>query len=435
MNIHYDYILLQMLMVLFPIILYQAIMSDKKMSQKAETAYWFAVCAITVSLCIVFSIQLEEGIYLDLRMIPWFLAFIYGGRGVGLLVSAFFIVIRFLMGGNGMITAFLVMFAGCLVMIRFKVQFTNWNRPKKIYMSIAFLVLTSLALIISGALLLDVMTTKVRLLVYIIFTAANSITVWLTVHLLESYREKTELLNEIRKNEKLHVVGQMAASVAHEIRNPMTSVRGFVQLLSTSSSLSDSEKGYLSVCLMELDRANKIISDYLSLGKSLDQEKLCPVNLSWIASQSVNSLSSYSLMENVEVKFTIDHKAIVLGIPGRVQQMLVNLIKNAIEAASPSGLVQVTLRKKEESVEVTITDNGTGMTTQQIENLGLPYYSTKEKGTGLGIMVTLQIIKEMGGTWTVKSQLNQGTQFTLTFPLAQEDGSLASQESSLVSIP
>ncbi|WP_251552266.1 ATP-binding protein [Neobacillus muris] len=429
MMIQYDHILLQMLMVLFPIILYQAIMSDKRMGHKLEAAYWFAVCATTVSLCVVFTIKIEEGIYLDLRMVPWFLAFLYGGPAVGFLVSAFFVVIRFIAGGPGMVPAFVVLFICTLVILKFRLHFKNWSRPKKIGMSIVFLGFTAYSIPYIGSLILDVPVTKIRLIIYGVYIAANGITVWLAVHLLESYSEKSKLLNEIRKNEKLQVVGQMAASVAHEIRNPMTSVRGFVQLLSTSTALSESERSYLSVCLMELDRANKIISDYLSLGKNFDQEKLRPVNLSWIASQSVKSLSSYSLMENVEVKFTNDHHAVVLGVPGRVQQMLVNLIKNAIEAASPSGFVEMTLRKKGDSVLVIITDDGTGMTSQQIENLGLPYYSTKEKGTGLGIMVTLQIIKEMGGTWAVKSELNQGTQFTLSFPLAKQgEGSPAEAE-------
>ncbi|WP_042463326.1 ATP-binding protein [Neobacillus dielmonensis] len=422
MMIQYDHMLLQMLMVLFPIILYQALMSDKRMDKNIETAYWFAVCAIAICLCVIFSIKIENGIYLDLRMIPWFLAFIYGGPAVGILVSALFIVIRFLTGGAGMIPAFIIMFVCCLIIFQFRSLFKNWNRSKKIRMSVFFLLIISYSIPYIGSLMLDVPVTKTRLVIYGVYIVSNAITVWLAVYLLESHREKMELLNEIRKNEKLHVVGQMAASVAHEIRNPMTSVRGFVQLLSTSPTITDSEKTYLSVCLMELDRANKIISDYLSLGKSFDQEKLRSVNLTWIASQSVKSLSSYALMESVEVVDDFDDHVVVLGIPGRVQQMFVNLIKNAIEAASPSGQVQVFLRKREDYAEVMISDNGIGMTSQQIENLGLPYYSTKEKGTGLGIMVTLQIIKEMNGTWTVQSQLNQGTQFTLTFPLVEQIG-------------
>ncbi|WP_462410324.1 ATP-binding protein [Neobacillus sp. Marseille-QA0830] len=426
MMIQYDHLLLQMLMVLFPIILYQALLSDKKMDKHIETAYWFVVCALTVSLCVIFSIKIDNGIFLDLRMIPWFLAFIYGGPAIGLLVSALFIVIRFLVGGHGMIPAFVIMTICCLVIFKFRPLFMNWSRPKRIRNSVIFLLITSYAIPYIGSVMLDVPVTKIRLIIYGIYIVANGITVWLAVHLMESHREKMQLLNEIRLNEKLQVVGQMAASVAHEIRNPMTSVRGFVQLLSASPTISESEKSYLSVCMMELDRANKIISDYLSLGKSFEQEKLSSVNLSLVAAQSVKSLSSYALMENVEVTSDLNDHVAVLGVPGRVQQMLVNLIKNAIEAASPAGQVKVTLCKKEGNAEVKITDNGTGMTPEQIENLGLPYYSTKEKGTGLGIMVTLQIIKEMGGTWNVESELNQGTQFLLMFPLVsevkQEDG-------------
>ncbi|PLR78328.1 hypothetical protein CU633_05830 [Bacillus sp. V3-13] len=416
MGFQYDNILLQMLMVLFPIILYLALMNDRQ-TVKNENSYWGYICAITMGLSMAFAINIEEGIFLDLRMVPWFLSFIYGGTAVGIYVTIFFFVIRFLIGGAGMIPAFIVMFLSSFVICRFCSSFQQWGRKKKIVLSVLFLVVLSASIPFIGTIVLKQPLSMVRLVSYVCFIIANGITVWLAIHLMESHREKKELLKEIRKNEKLHVVGQMAASVAHEIRNPMTSVRGFIQLLSFSKNITAAEKGYLHVCLDELDRANGIISDYLAFGKSGDIEQLRQVDVSLEAIQSVKSLSSYSVLHGVNVSVDTCDRAIVMGSPGRLQQMFVNLIKNAIEAASPNGNVNVKIHTSHQQVEITISDDGEGMTPQQIENLGLPYYSTKEKGTGLGLMVTLQIIREMGGNWKVSSQINKGTLFKISLPL------------------
>jgi two-component system sporulation sensor kinase B len=420
MNFQYNNILLQMLMVLFPIILYLALINDRKLV-KNNHFYWGVVCAITMGLSIAFSIKIDKGIFLDLRMVPWFLAFIYGGKYVGICVTIFFFIIRFLMGGTGMIPAFIVMIVTTFVIYRFQSKFKQWGRKKKIILSILFLGVSSASIPFIGTIILDEILTMVRLINYICFVFTNGITVWLAIHLMESHREKKELLKEIRKNEKLHIVGQMAASVAHEIRNPMTSVRGFVQLLSGSENMTATERGFLNICLDELDRANEIISDYLSLGKSNEPEQLCPVDISKIAIKSVKTLSSYSVLHNVNVSLDICNHAIVMGIPGRLQQMFVNLIKNGIEATGPQGHVEVKIYTQHQQVEISIIDDGVGMTPQQIENLGLPFYSTKDKGTGLGFMVTLQIIKEMGGKWKVTSDVNMGTFLKITFPLSNTE--------------
>lgn len=415
MSLQPEHILIQMLMILFPIILYQALMNNRKLENK-EPFFWGIVFTVSIGLCVVFSIKIEEGIYNDLRMVPWFLAFIYGGKIVGIFVTFFYVLIRYLVGGAGMIPAFAVLFFGTLVIWRFRSTLIKWERRKKVLFSIIFLVILSSLLPIIGILLFQKTLTVYRLFIHIGFVSANGLSVWLAVHLLESYREKKELQKEVQKGEKLMVVGQVAASVAHEIRNPMTSVRGFIQLLSGSKNVNETEKMYLNICLDELDRANEIISDYLSLGKNNETERHHIVDLSMLADKTVSTLSSYAAINNVRLSVKNCTNAFISGNSSRLQQLLVNLIKNAIEAAArPNGEVEVNIDSIGHQVILTIKDNGIGMTAEQMENIGLPYYSTKEKGTGLGLMVTLQIIKEMNGAWNVNSQQNEGTQFNISF--------------------
>ncbi|NMD72852.1 HAMP domain-containing histidine kinase [Bacillus sp. DNRA2] len=416
-------ILIQMLVVLFPIILYQALINNRKL-KRGETFYWSIVFSATMFLCLMFAIKIDDGIILDLRMVPWFLAFIYGGNAVGLVVSLFYVVIRFIVGGHGMYTAYIVLVLGTMVIWKFPQYYFNWDRKNKIAFSVLFLCIISFLLPLIGTLLFDMKLTKSVLIINIGFVVVNAVTVWLAVHLLESYREKQELMKEVQKNEKLQVVGQVAASVAHEIRNPMTSVRGFIQMLSTSKNINKDELSFLKICLDELDRANDIISDYLSLGKNNDFETPRLIDVSNMAAKSINTLISYATINNVQLTLTSVQTTYVLGIPSRLQQMLINIIKNAIEAARPNGHVTLSVNLTGKEVEITIIDDGIGMTPTQVENIGLPYYSTKEKGTGLGLMVTLQIIKEMNGRWNVKSELNRGTCFQINLPSAKNDAEL-----------
>ncbi|RFU67901.1 sensor histidine kinase [Peribacillus saganii] len=418
MEFQYDKILLQMLMVLFPIILYLALAKEPR-GEKRERTLWGIVCAATMVLSISVAIKIDNGIFLDLRMVPWFLAFIYGGTGTGILVTLFFFGARFLAGGSGMIPAFIVMIISSLVVYKLQDKFQTWTPKKRITVSIIFLIVSSSMLPLIGSILLHESITLMKLAIYIFFVIENGIMAWFAVYLMESHHEKRQLIKEVQKNEKLNVVGQLAASVAHEIRNPMTSVRGFIQLLTTSENISVSEKDYLKVCLAELDRANDIISDYLSLGTNQSSEQFRKLDINKEAEKSIKSLSSYAMFHGVNVSSEIQENAHIVGISGRVQQMFINLIKNAIEAAAPHGHVTVKIHTEREKVIIRISDDGIGMDEQQIENLGLPYYSTKDRGTGLGLMVTLQIIRDMGGEFKVKSEKGTGTVFEIILPLVQ----------------
>ncbi|MBM4761872.1 sensor histidine kinase [Bacillus sp. B15-48] len=419
MGLQFDNMMLQILMVLFPIILYQALQGNQRFGVR-EAFYWGIVFSITMGLCIAYAVKINDGIFLDLRMVPWFLAFIYGGKAVGIFVTVFYVILRFLVGGSGMIPAFIVLLLGTMMIWEFRAQYFKWDRKEKIIKSVLFIGMLSFAIPFLGTVLLDEPMTLTKFLINVGYVVANVLTVWLAVHLLETHLEKQRLIKEMRKKEKLQVVGEVAASVAHEIRNPMTSVRGFIQILTGSKNISPSEKEYLHICMDELDRANEIISDYLSLGKNNEMEQHGHIDLSKVANQSVNTLFSYATLQNVSVTLETSKPAYIMGISSRLQQMLINLIKNAIEAAGPDGNVSVSVVIVDKSVEVTIADDGVGMTAEQVEKIGLPYYSTKEKGTGLGLMVTLQIIKEMKGTWSVMSEQNKGTTFKVSFPLAKE---------------
>lgn len=417
MQIQIEQILLQALMVLFPIVLYMAIFNDQTNKKKRKLIFSL-ILILTTGLAQVFAIKIESGIILDLRMVPLYFAFIYGGNLAGLAVTFFYLLVRVLLGGWGMVPAFIVLIIMTAIIQLFVHSYPEWNTRKKIWVSASFIFAVSLSLIVVGLLILDITITPTILLTALLFILESGVVTWLVVFLIESHREKLQLVQDIQKTEKLNVVGQLAASVAHEIRNPMTSVRGFIQLLSSSDNLSKDEKQYISICLEELDRANSIINDYLSLGRETEMKGQQRLNVITEIKRSINALSSYANMRNVELSFNYKDSVYIDGDTGRLQQLLINLIKNGIEAISETGKIVVTVVKSKKEATIYISDNGEGMNEEQIENLGLPFYSTKEKGTGLGLMVCLRIIKEMGGRLEVHSKEGSGTTFEIIFPLS-----------------
>ncbi|MCM3033992.1 HAMP domain-containing sensor histidine kinase [Niallia sp. MER 6] len=411
MQFQYDQLLLQMLIVQIPIILYLVISYDRG-DKAGENVLWGILCAITMGLSVSFSIILD-GIRLDSRMVPWYLAFIYGGNYAGILVTVCFFIVRLLYGGIGMVPSFIGMLISVVFIFWTKNKFHTLIVKKKIYLSVLFVSFSSAMLPIIALLFGKDLTTMTTLLNYSLFVLVNGLLAWFSIYLIESHREKMLLRKEIQRNEKMQVVGELAASVAHEIRNPMTSIKGFLQLLTKADNLSAPQKEYLNISLEELNRANEIISDYLSLGKSQSRKKHSVLDLELEAKKSISSLSSYAMLFNVDVAFEIQGRAVIMGNSAQIQQMFVNLIKNAIEAAAKN--VQVSIRQNEKEVHIFICDDGEGMSADQLDKLGLPFYSTKEKGTGLGLMVTLQIIKELGGKWRVTSDKKRGTMFHITF--------------------
>jgi len=223
---------------------------------------------------------------------------------------------------------------------------------------------------------------------------------------------------ELMKAEKLSIVSELAASVAHEVRNPLTVVRGFVQLIGNSTNSTDSQRReYMDLVLTELDRAQAIITDYLGMAgqKSMAKEK---INLTDTLSDITTLMTSYANYKTVKFKCEIDKDLYVFGDPIKLKQVFINIIKNSIEAVpNMGGLVTIHACLLESTIHIKISDNGIGMTKEQIERLGEPYFSSKDDGTGLGLTVTYSIVKNHGGSVKYISEINKGTVAIISLPL------------------
>jgi two-component system sporulation sensor kinase B len=254
--------------------------------------------------------------------------------------------------------------------------------------------------------------------------AAQSCLTAFCVYILEAIRRNHQLKEEMIKVERIKMVSELAASVAHEVRNPMTAVRGFVQMLADGSLSEERRKRYVSISLEELDRAQRIISDYLALSKP-EKDTVEVLNVAEELAYVTSILGSYANYQNVQIKVEVGRDINVEGNRSKFRQALINLGKNAIEAMPEGGKVEFWGIPCDDSFVLRVQDTGTGMTEEQLRRLGTPYYSTKEKGTGLGTMLAFNIIHQMGGKVEVRSKIGVGTEYTITLPLArpQEDRS------------
>ena len=226
---------------------------------------------------------------------------------------------------------------------------------------------------------------------------------------------KTE--ERLRRTEKLSVVGELSASVAHEIRNPLTSLKGFVQLMQTDDP---KHQAYYQIMLDELNRINHIVGELLLLAKP-QHLKLKRAVVQNLLNDCISLLRTEARLYNVQIEAFLPDEDIVMDCePNQLKQLFINLIKNAVEASVNGEIVMVTLEQDgTDQLLITIKDNGCGISKERLKRLGEPFYSSKEKGTGLGLTVSFKIVQAHKGTIHFESQKQIGTTVSIYFPLSQ----------------
>ncbi len=221
----------------------------------------------------------------------------------------------------------------------------------------------------------------------------------------------------IRKSSKLSAVGELAAGVAHEIRNPLTSIQGFLQFLAPKYE----DKHYFEIMLSEIDRIKLIIGELLVLSKP-QAEKSESKDVRIICQRIIDLFEAQANLTNVQIRTKFD--ATLPNIwceENQLKQVFVNILKNAIESMPTGGDIIVTIKVKDEHhISIYFIDNGVGMEKERVERLGEPFYSTKEKGTGLGLMISFRIIENHNGHIQIKSKKNIGTTVEVILPINPE---------------
>ncbi|MCM3748489.1 ATP-binding protein [Paenibacillus pasadenensis] len=226
-----------------------------------------------------------------------------------------------------------------------------------------------------------------------------------------SERKKNEEL--LINSEKLYVAGQLAAGIAHEIRNPLTSLKGFLQLIASGRT---SASGYYDIMKSELNRIETIVSELLMLSKPQVYE-MDFADVRSMMLDTVLLLESQAALYGIVVKADYGKEPLwIYGVDSQIKQVFINVLKNAIEVMQDGGEIEISLRRDHSEVLISVMDMGPGIDEEQLAKMGQPFYTTKDKGTGLGLMVSYKIVDNHKGRIRVASQLGTGTTFEIRLP-------------------
>jgi len=223
---------------------------------------------------------------------------------------------------------------------------------------------------------------------------------------------------QLHRSDRLAMIGQIAAGTAHEIRNPLTSIKGFIQLLQSAleSKNLEREVGYLSIVKSEIDRINELVNEFLLLGKRKDTSYR-PTSVAQTIHNILPIIMSEANLHSITVNYLVaDDLPPVHADSELLKQVFLNICKNAIEAMEENGVLTIVERLSEDKViHIDIQDTGSGIPDYLMDKIFDPFFTTKENGTGLGLAVCQRIVHDMGGQITVSSG-SEGTTFTISLP-------------------
>ena len=232
----------------------------------------------------------------------------------------------------------------------------------------------------------------------------------------ERIKRQQMLYEQMKHNERLKTAGELAAAVAHEIRNPLTVVKGYLQIYDQDAASDSGNKQKFRLLIEELETAEQVVTDLLSLSKPSINRVAEKINVQTVIDNVAELLQSYGLSTKNKIEIDIENDCTINMNKMELHQVLVNIIKNAIEASYSGDSIVVRAVKRDEDVIITVTDYGKGMSSQELESIGTPFYSLKSKGTGLGIMICNQIVVNNNGSIHYESAVGKGTTVTIKLP-------------------
>ncbi len=237
-----------------------------------------------------------------------------------------------------------------------------------------------------------------------------------TVVIFSDLREIKTLEKEIERTQRLASMGRMAAGIAHEIRNPLSSIKGLAQYLRNKFDEKSQSREYATVMINEVDRLNRVIQDMLNFAKP-HEPKLLLTDIKGIINHSLKLIETELKRKQVNVILKNDNsEKIALADGDLLTQVFLNLFANAIDAIVNKGLLQITLSEKDNYVVIEILDDGKGIESENIPKIFDPFFTLKQNGTGLGLAIVYRIIENHNGEILVNSKKDNGTTFIIKLP-------------------
>nr|MDF9458272.1 ATP-binding protein [Bacillus pumilus] len=417
--------LLHVSFILFPIFLYHALWLSRTPAHfpKTNKLLITVFASISSALCIIYPVGSILDLQTGLQSIPLVLAILYGGYTAGIIAILISSMVKFVMYGSFLWVGLIVVPIYFFIPFLFYRKWRQYSKLKKLMYGV-LIGLSKGFFIYIGLFAVSLMEyspafiMRQKLLELFFSTLYYIFFLVLSIYSIEFVKENAQMRTQLVQSEKLTIVSELGASVAHEVRNPLTVVRGFIQLLFSSDNTKEpsTNKDYKNLVLSELDRAQDIITSYLDIAKQ-NYYQIESLNLSKLLEECASLMTSYANFKSVTIHQSIEPDLYIQGDETKIKQVMINLIKNAIEATPEhEGEIELFASKENHKICLCFVDNGVGMTESQMKKLGEPYYTLKNKGTGLGLTVTFSIIENHHGTIRFKSSAQSGTTVTVKFP-------------------
>ncbi|MDN4071914.1 sensor histidine kinase [Fictibacillus terranigra] len=390
--------------------------TGKSHAQERYRKMTYVYFTVSLVLCYLFSYKLSSSMYLDLRNIPVIAAGFYTGYAPLFCLMA--VLLRAFYGVDTGFFLNILLYAVLGVSLwRLSPWFLNLSSNYRVALSSLYTLIISFLTMIFTQMMFS---SKELVDVWFAYMVIPPLGVGMISYFLELIDKNMVLREHVVKTRRLEAVEQMGAAISHEIRNPLTTAMGFVQLLQEEDTYYEKRTEYLSLVKSELESAERVIQDYLTFSKP-SIVSLSHIYLHDELHHVIKILHPFANQYSVEITEKLEPVSSIYGDRQKIRQCFLNLVKNAIESMPSGGQLTIESIATPLQAMVRIEDSGVGMTKHQMDRLGEPYYSTKgSKGTGLGMMVVYSIVRAMKGNIKVHSKVGKGTVFILTFPIQPE---------------
>ncbi|WP_227938123.1 ATP-binding protein [Alkalihalobacillus deserti] len=409
-----ELLLINFLFLLFPVLIYFIYFENNLHIYSKKVV--ILLSSITMVLCMTFPIRLEPGFIFDLRYLPFIIASLFAGYTVAFPLYIVLNLYRFIIGGDGLLPSLLFSTFVFILVPLWSKKFNQVSSQNRILMVgiISFLTMALYLSILSA--FFQTLNKEFWFFVINVLTI-HVAGIMIIMILIEKILFNVKSREKIIDSDRLSVIGELSASISHEIRNPLTVTNGFLQLLNKSKNISQDEKRYVNLSLQELKRAERIVSDFLSLAKP-QAKNMVSSTLKDEFEYVNNIMIAYANIHHVDLQFTFKNNLITRYDKNQIQQCLINLYKNAIESMKEKGgTLSIDVSGEKKKIIIKIKDTGIGMSIEEVLRLGRPYYSTKEGGTGLGMIMIYSTINKLGGKIKVDSEKEIGTTFLINIPV------------------
>ncbi|MHB8137631.1 MAG: two-component system sensor histidine kinase NtrB [Smithellaceae bacterium] len=243
--------------------------------------------------------------------------------------------------------------------------------------------------------------------------------------IFQDLTEIRRMEENLEKSKRLALIGEMAAGLAHEMRNPLASITGSIQLLAQTARMEETDKRLMQIIMRGKDQLENFVRDFLMLARPVPETRE-PVSVDDVADEVVeNTKMSNERARKIKINKTSSGKNKVYANKGQIRQIIQNLMLNAVQAVEETGNVSLDVRTlkledRKDYTAIKVTDDGCGIEDKDIKKVFEPFFTNKEKGTGLGLAIVSRIVDGYGGRITIESRINQGTSITVWLPCNQD---------------